>query len=39
MVPRRIIEIDSLPLGSSGKIDRRALARYMDESAGQGIQG
>ena len=33
MVPRHIIELDSLPLGSSGKIDRLALSRYMDESA------
>ena len=33
MVPRGIIELDSLPLGSSGKIGRRALVRYLDESA------
>jgi D-alanine--poly(phosphoribitol) ligase subunit 1 len=32
MVPRRIIKLDSLPLGSSCKIDRRALVRYLDES-------
>ena len=33
MMPRRIIDLDSLPLGSSGKVDRRALARYLDETA------
>jgi non-ribosomal peptide synthetase component F len=32
MVPRRVIDLEALPLGSSGKIDRRALARYMDEA-------
>jgi amino acid adenylation domain-containing protein len=33
MLPRRIIALDSLPHGSSGKIDRRALARYLEASA------
>jgi D-alanine--poly(phosphoribitol) ligase subunit 1 len=33
MVPRRIIELESLPLGSSGKIDRLALSQYVHESA------
>ena len=33
MVPRRIIEISSLPLSVNGKIDRAALARYLDTAA------
>jgi len=32
MVPQRIIQLDSLPLGSSGKVDRLALARYLNVS-------
>jgi D-alanine--poly(phosphoribitol) ligase subunit 1 len=31
MVPQRFIQVDTLPFGSSGKIDRLALARYLDE--------
>ncbi|MGB6725689.1 MAG: amino acid adenylation domain-containing protein [Terracidiphilus sp.] len=32
MVPQRIHYLDTLPLGSSGKIDRKALIRLLDEA-------
>jgi len=32
MVPQRVIQLESLPLGSSGKIDRPALGRYLNVS-------
>jgi non-ribosomal peptide synthetase component F len=31
MVPRQILQLDALPLNPSGKIDRMALARILDE--------
>jgi len=31
MIPQRVHCLDSLPLGSSGKIDRKALIRLLDE--------
>jgi len=33
MVPRQILQIDALPLNPSGKIDRKALAKRLDDSA------
>ncbi len=32
MVPRRILQLDGLPINSSGKIDRKALSHYLNES-------
>jgi len=32
MIPNRVHILDTLPLGSSGKIDRKALTRMLDEN-------
>jgi len=33
MIPKRVYYLDALPLGATGKIDRKALARLLDESS------
>jgi D-alanine--poly(phosphoribitol) ligase subunit 1 len=35
MVPRRILEIDSMPLGPSGKFDRKALSLRLEQASGK----
>jgi non-ribosomal peptide synthetase component E (peptide arylation enzyme) len=35
MVPQRILEIDSMPLGPSGKFDRKALALRLEQASGK----
>jgi D-alanine--poly(phosphoribitol) ligase subunit 1 len=32
MIPQRVHQLDALPLGATGKIDRKALTRMLDES-------
>jgi amino acid adenylation domain-containing protein len=32
MIPKRVHLVDALPLGATGKIDRKALARMLDEN-------
>ena len=32
MVPQRVHQLESLPLGSTGKVDRKALIRMLDEN-------
>ncbi|MGB3148105.1 MAG: AMP-binding protein [Paracoccaceae bacterium] len=38
MVPRRIVEIERMPLNASGKIDRRALRQMLDEEKRAGSE-
>ncbi len=35
MLPRRIIKLDSMPLNSSGKIDRNAIVALLDQGVRQ----
>jgi acyl-CoA synthetase (AMP-forming)/AMP-acid ligase II len=37
MLPRRIIRLDSMPLNSSGKIDRNAIVALLDQGVAQDI--
>ena len=32
MVPQRVHQMDALPLGATGKVDRNALTRMLNES-------
>ena len=34
MVPRQVLQLDALSLNPSGKIDRKSLARHLDDSIG-----
>ena len=36
MLPRRIIRLDSMPLNSSGKIDRNAIVALLDQGVAPG---
>ena len=37
MLPRRIIKLDSMPLNSSGKIDRNAIVALLDQDIAQDV--
>lgn len=39
MVPQRVCRLEALPLGSTGKIDRKALLRMLDEGLLEGGRG
>ena len=37
MLPRRIIKLDSMPLNSSGKIDRNTIVALLDQGVAQDV--